>query len=336
MPNRNPIEKLSLPSPPEDILKIAKNLPFGKEIEDLKKQAVLFAEEQIENLRKELIKKIQDIRKSSLVCFYSWTMLDPEDAQQFYEVLSTLPNDIINLDLFILSPGGYSDPAFKISRMCQEFVLKSGGKFSVLIPYYAKSAATILALGANEIVMGPPSELGPIDPQGIIKDKTGIRNVSLLALSDALEFINKQVKEDPSRAAIYWPLIEQVDLISLGDYEREIQSARQYAIQLLRERMFSNKEEEAEKTAELLVNYYKSHGYVIDRNEARKNLNLNVVDATEEEWEAMWKLHKIYDDMVREEYFVQEVPIKILETERLYLTRVDERLDDVFFGSKED
>jgi ClpP class serine protease len=117
-------------------------------------------ENHLKPLRKERIRRLQDIRQSQLIVYYSLQPLNRRDAELFYEVLTTL-RDVRNLELFLLSPGGFADSAFKMARLCQRIV--GEGRFSVLIPYYAKSAATILALGADELVMGAPSELGPID-----------------------------------------------------------------------------------------------------------------------------------------------------------------------------
>src|SRR5439155_25016739 len=64
------------------------------------------------------------------------------------------------LDVFLVSNGGDSVVPWRLVSLFREFA-KS---FNVLIPYRAYSAATLLALGADEIVMHPFGELGPIDP----------------------------------------------------------------------------------------------------------------------------------------------------------------------------
>ncbi len=244
-------------------------------------------------------------------------MLDQTDAQQFYEILDLYSPKIKNIDLFILSPGGFSDPAFKIARLCQDYT-QDGGRFSVLIPYYAKSAATILALGADEIIMGPSSELGPIDPQIQIMDKDGRKKmVPLLALRDALKFIKDELKENPSLTGMYWPQMESIDVMSLGHYNREIESAKQYAIQLLQTRMFKEEASKAESTAEKLVDFYKNHRYVIDRKEAKEKLELKIIDAKPDEWEAIWQLHKLYDIILRDFRLEKKLAVKIFETTEL-------------------
>jgi len=61
----------------------------------------------------------------------------------------------------INSPGGNADVAEKMIRMCRQRFQT----FNIIVPDYAKSAATMIALGSDKIMMGYLAELGPIDPQ---------------------------------------------------------------------------------------------------------------------------------------------------------------------------
>jgi len=76
-------------------------------------------------------------------------------------ILSLKEEEQSKLDFFIYSRGGQSDVPWTIVSMFKEYSPK--GSFSVLIPYRAHSAATVIALGADEIVMTKKAELGPID-----------------------------------------------------------------------------------------------------------------------------------------------------------------------------
>lgn len=297
MPNKLP-EKLDLPPVQGAGNKIPDaypgNLPFIEHLNMIETRQRTIADIELNGLRKQRIEQIQKLRDSRLIVYYSVDILDHKDAEELYDVLSCYPQNK-KIDLFLLSPGGYSGAAFKIARMFQEHT-SDGGKFSVLIPYYAKSAATILSLGADEIVMGQASELGPIDPQLPIQNGT----IPLLALKDAIDYIKTEVIANPATAQLFWPIIQQIKLMSLGQFEREICSAKQYAEKLLGARMFSNRDpREAINTAEELTSAYKNHGYIIDRTEARNNLHLNVVDASKELWDLIWQLHKIYDLQIR-------------------------------------
>ena len=125
--------------------------PFSLKLEQFVATKLQHIENQLQEFRIACIRELQDIRQSQVIVYYSAESLVRRDAKRFYEVLTTL-EDVKNLDLFLMSPGGLSDPAFKMARLCQELV--GEGRFSVLIPSYAKSAATILALGADGPSLG--------------------------------------------------------------------------------------------------------------------------------------------------------------------------------------
>lgn len=94
-------------------------------------------------------------------------------------------NPAKGLFLLLHTSGGKVEPAYLISKCCK----KSAGKFVVAVPRFAKSAGTLLALGADEIHMGIISELGPIDPQ--------IGDYPALGLGSAVEHIATLCKTHP-------------------------------------------------------------------------------------------------------------------------------------------
>ncbi len=63
--------------------------------------------------------------------------------------------------LLIRSPGGQINWAYKIVRLFQ----RRTEEFFTIVPFYAKSAATLIALGGKQIIMGSEAELGPLDVQ---------------------------------------------------------------------------------------------------------------------------------------------------------------------------
>src|SRR5262245_40183144 len=76
-------------------------------------------------------------------------------------VLAFAPSEREKLDLVLYSRGGDSDVPWSIDSLLREYCRE--GSFSVLVPYRAHSAATVICLGADEIVMTKAAELGPID-----------------------------------------------------------------------------------------------------------------------------------------------------------------------------
>lgn len=179
-------------------------------------------------------------------------------SDQLYAAASSdrdQPQDIL---LILHSSGGSIEPAYLISKALKRL---SKQKFLVAVPRRAKSAATLLALGADEIHMGMMSQLGPIDPQS--------GGLPVLAVGNAFDTIVDLACRFPAASSLLTKYLEdQVPIRLLGYYRRVGESAVQYA-----ERLLAGKELGAEKTAEdvakHLVNHYKDHGFVIDSDEAK-------------------------------------------------------------------
>lgn len=68
---------------------------------------------------------------------------------------------IDSLDVLLESKGGNLDSAYKILQLLKSYA----NQVTVIVPNYAKSAATIIALGAHRLQMCRAGELGPLDPQ---------------------------------------------------------------------------------------------------------------------------------------------------------------------------
>src|SRR5262245_56037166 len=114
-----------------------------------------------------LIKKIEELRGSTVICYLTSLrpgvpgQMDDDAVRELFDQLLGFPErPVEKLDLFLCSNGGDSVLPWRLVPVFRQFA-KS---FAVLVPYHAYSAATILALGANEIVMHPFGVLGPIDP----------------------------------------------------------------------------------------------------------------------------------------------------------------------------
>lgn len=289
------------------------SLPVSIELNQKRGQHYQNFENSLRQARIELIKSIQQKRGSKVFVFYSHDTLDAQHAEIFFELLQEVGKQD-KLDLFLLSPGGFADQAFNMSRWCRQYATQ----FNVIIPYYAKSAATLLSLGADTLLMGPSSELGPIDPQIRIPDEYGrTMQVSALSIKDALKVIEGLTEDNQEKALKYMPLIEKIDLKVLGQYDRAIQSAKQYASDLLHMSGLL-KDKDVEETdvndpkkkvpkhkniAHQLTEGYYSHGYAIGTDKAQE-LGFNVVcpgnnGFDPEVWKSVWRLHKLYDDMLR-------------------------------------
>ncbi|XID95414.1 hypothetical protein ACF3MZ_13235 [Paenibacillaceae bacterium WGS1546] len=123
------------------------------------------------------------------------------------------------------------DAAYKIVRMCREHCTN---KLSVIVPFMAKSAATLLSIGTDEIIMGPPSELGPIDPQ--ILDKASETWGATQSIRDCVDFLEQRFKDspDPEKTVfVLMPILDKLNPFMIGKYERSVKMSKQYAELLL-------------------------------------------------------------------------------------------------------
>jgi hypothetical protein len=182
--------------------------------------------------------------------------LDSFEANKIYE--AALKNSKTKGILLVLNNlGGKVESAYLISKTCKEL---SKDKFVVSIPRRAKSAATLIAFGADEIHMGLMSELGPIDPQ--------IAGYPALSLGNSLEVLAKLSAKHPESSIMFANyLSNKLDLKDLGYFERISESAAQYAERLLKGKQLPQGQD-AKKVAEQFVYHYKDHGFVIDIEES--------------------------------------------------------------------
>ena len=184
----------------------------------------------------------------------------------------------------MFSNGGSVEPAYLISKCCKEY----SKKFIVAIPRKAKSAATLIALGADEIHMGQMSQLGPIDPQ--------IGGLPALGLGNAVEYLAslcKRYSESSEMLAKY--LSYKLDLRILGYFERVSESAVQYAQRLLENKKLPDKQT-IEKIAFDLVYSYKDHSFVIDNKEAKKYLG-DIIKTDTDEYDLSNEIHKFLEEL---------------------------------------
>ncbi|MGB3943728.1 MAG: hypothetical protein WBK88_02920 [Methanothrix sp.] len=92
--------------------------------------------------------------------------IDIDDSEQVLRAIRTTPKEV-PIDLILHTPGGLALAATQIA-----LALKAHpGRKTVIIPHYAMSGGTLIALAVDEIVMDPHAALGPVDPQ--LGDQTG-------------------------------------------------------------------------------------------------------------------------------------------------------------------
>lgn len=117
--------------------------------------------------RIQLYKEIEQKRGHPLIAYVTsqranaFGQMGPDVMPEICDQVLVLPPKTKAVDVLIVSSGGDPMVAWRMISVLREKVKT----ISVLIPQSAYSAATLLALGANEIVMHPCGNLGPLDPQ---------------------------------------------------------------------------------------------------------------------------------------------------------------------------
>ncbi len=159
-------------------------------------------------LRLATLKKIEDITQRPLICYVTKTSnISPEapvsiehsDLTGFYDLIKTTEGP--NVDILIVSNGGIAEATERIVKLIRNHY----ENIRFIVPSNAYSAATLLSLSGNEIIMTKLGTLGPIDPQ--------IRGIPARAIERAFENIKDRItKEGPVSLTAYLPLLQKYDL----------------------------------------------------------------------------------------------------------------------------
>jgi len=216
------------------------------------------------------------------------------DIPPFADLLHKCKNGNVDLDLMIHSPGGDIDTAEKIIYMCRN----CAHSFRLIVPESAKSAATLIGLGADTIAMGYTSELGPIDPQISITTANGIiMKRPAQSFLDGLENIKKAATAEGGLNPAYFPLLDHLDPALIDFCAKSIARSQDFAKKWLKRHMLSDDPDKAESVAEQLsdVKRYLSHGIAIDAREAQNiGLKIEYLEKGDPLWDYIWRLHTDY------------------------------------------
>jgi len=253
--------------------------------------------------RRSLIGKIEELRGSTVFCFLTSvrqglpSQIADDQVRVFFDHLLLLPTRPVGrLDVFLCSNGGSGTVPWRLVSLFREYA----NSFNVLIPYRAYSAASLLALGADEIVMHPFAELGPIDPTvsndfNPTEENTGRRlGISVEDVKAYVNFIKATVgitHEDELVRAIE-VLAQKVHPLALGNVERFLAQSRMIAKKILRTHMTEADDHAIEEIVENMASKLYFHGHPINRKEAREELHLKVnLSITPDLETTMWDLY---------------------------------------------
>lgn len=271
------------------------------------------------------IKKILSTHSDLQEKYCCLALLEPSDNIDSYD-LNKIANALTELNakrkkdvlLILLSRGGSIEPAYQISKMCKSL---SKGRFIVTVPRHAKSAATLIALGADEIHMGPLGQLGPIDPQ--------LDGLPALGVSQALKSIASLAEKYPGSSEMFARYLRMALTVEqIGYCERISESAAQYAERLLSTKKFLDKRKQ--DIARELVHEYKDHGFVIDLEEAKMHLGQEWIKTDTIELKLTDEIYKHFDMVNRHLQFNQK------NQRLLVVGRIDSAADFMILKNRSD
>lgn len=182
--------------------------------------------------------------------------------------------------LILNSPGGSLNSSYKVARMIRENV----ENLTIFVPYISKSGGTLVALSGDEIIMGPMSELGPLDV--VIPYKDGW--VSALAAFRTWSVLGNELKDKSAdEVPLHLQMLaDKYDPLLMGMYQGVLVCMQNYATELLQSGMFKNNAEKAQQIAQSLVWGFQDHGEVINYNKALQfGLKVRWYGDVKETWE---------------------------------------------------
>lgn len=244
-------------------------------------------------LRQDKIKTIQKAAGSRLLCYVAAQAapITRDDVVGIIELLHNVPRET-NIDFLLHTGGGDIDAAEKVVSLLRTTVGKR--RFRVIVPDFAKSAGTLIALAADKIVMSDSSELGPIDPQFPKRDGDGgARWLSVLNYLEAYNTHTSRLRLHPNDLPAQI-MLSKLDPATIVQFEAICRRARTLAEEHLTRWMFQNKKANYTKIAGDLMDNgrWPSHGQMISWQDAKQmELEVEYLSPESEEWRAYWSLY---------------------------------------------
>jgi len=262
--------------------------------------------------RLRLIKKIETLRGSRVISYITGDRKGLEtkiSTDVFPFILEHLEKigKVEHIDLFLYTPGGVSNAGTGLVALFREYC----NRFSVIIPFKAHSAGTLIALGADSIVMGKLAQLSPVDPSihspynppvpgPQQPGATGLLPVNVEEVIGYLNLAREEGKitDDNAMASIFRDLSAKVHPLALGSVFRARAQIEMLATQLLTRHMGESKAGRVRDIVKKLTSELYSHDYIIGKKEAKETLELNVEDVDENTEKAIWSLYGNYEDLL--------------------------------------
>lgn len=250
-----------------------------------------------------LLKEIEQARGSRVIAYVTSDRQGTPGAQLGSDAIRPLYDHLRDIgfggtkkiDLFIHSRGGGVEVPWPLVSMIREYCKE----FAVLVPFRAHSAATMIALAADEIVMGKKGELGPIDPQ-LRRVAEGQQEV--WSSEDVLSYVTFMkdragLGDQSALASAMTTLAEKVGPFLLGNIYRTHSHIRLAAKKLLATHRTPLEEAKVDGIIETLCEKIYFHGHAIARREAEQ-IGLPVTTPNQGLDDLLWNLYLKYEELM--------------------------------------
>lgn len=261
--------------------------------------------------RVELIRKLERERDGSRVIVYITgdrmnlgTKIAMDAFPFFIQHLSKMGMQE-KIDLYLYSTGGITIAGYALVNTIREFC----DQFRVIIPFKALSCATLIALGADEIIMTRMGNLSPIDPsvqhplgpQAPVPGPVSGSQIVQVNVEDVvsyLEMAKTQLKlcDEESLVRVFERLAQSVHPLALGSVNRIREQIDFLARKLLSYHM--KDERQIDDIVKAVIQGRYSHDYLIGRREAKEVLRLPIKDTSNDVEKTVLALYKEYDELL--------------------------------------
>jgi len=258
----------------------------------------------VNHQRRDLLRDIEAQRASRAILYVTGdrpamsAQISPEIHDYFVHHLDEI-GVIKKISLILYTVGGQTLAAWTLSNLLRMYC----DELEVIVPSKARSAGTLICLGANAVMMTKQATLGPIDPSVNTPLNPPIQGagptarfpVSVEDIGGYEEFVKKFIGNGGDPSAALAALTAHVHPLVLGKADRTRQQIRMLARRLLEQHLDDSTA--IDHMLDFLCADSGSHDYTINRREAKSHLNLPVLKPTQEEYTL---IKKLYDDFAAE------------------------------------
>jgi hypothetical protein len=266
--------------------------------------------------RLELINNIQEQRQSTVLVYVlsdrrnSEGRISADAVREIYGILRELkPLEKKALDLVLCGGRGDNAVPWQMVSMFREMF----DLFNVLVPYKAHSAATMIALGADTIVMGEKGELSPIDVDISLALDTRRHPLHQASAADMTGFFSwldglGKVREK-QRIDAFLRTMDSLPPLVLGRINETLERTKSECLKLLESRKKAFAKGANKKIVVGLFSDFSSPEQCISRKEARRRLGLKQVRQDDALEPLIWELWSLYEEEFksRDPFFPEDI-----------------------------